>query len=134
MPLSPPFRRSVPLIAAAVVVLSALAGAGCGSGGSSSKTSGSCAAVGRAYTLVAKDVAWNSKCLAVQRGEDVTFTIDNRDDVAHNLHITAAGHQFKTRLQSGPIKQTLKVKVDTAGSYTFVCDIHPNMTGTLRVK
>lgn len=121
------------LIAAGGVLVSVLL-MGCGSSGGSSGASGSCPKTGDAYTLVAKDVAWNTKCLEGQRGKEVTFTVDNRDEVAHNLHITAGSQNVKTKLQSGPVKQTLKVKLDTAGSFAFVCDIHPNMTGTLRVK
>ncbi len=47
---------------------------------------------------------------------------------------TAAGAQvFKTDIFPGVEKRTYEVPALTAGTYTFVCTVHPNMTGTLTV-
>lgn len=82
--------------------------------------------------IVARDVAWDTSCLATPAGT-VAFTIDNKDDVKHNLRITGNGVNEHTKLQSGPIVQHLTAKL-AAGTYTFVCDIHANMEGKLYVS
>ena len=64
-------------------------------------------------------------------GVEITATIDNRDaDMPHNLHVKSSGDP-KTELENGPVTQTLRFTVDEAGAYEFVCDAHPNMSGTL---
>ena len=41
---------------------------------------------------------------------------------------------FITDTFPGPEKRTFEVPALTAGSYAFVCTVHPNMTGTLTVQ
>ncbi len=40
---------------------------------------------------------------------------------------------FKGDIITGPAKTTYNVPALAAGAYTFVCSVHPNMTGTLKV-
>lgn len=90
-------------------------------------------AEGGEVTIVAKDVAWSTDCLQAPDSVPLTIVIDNRDDgVNHNLHLTAPGSPA-TKLEAGPITQHLSVGTLAAGDYHFVCDLHPNMTGTLQV-
>lgn len=132
-----PRTRALAVIALLIVAMLG----GCSSSGSSSAGgSGSCTTVSGSFTIVGKDISWQDTsgkkvtCLQAKSGETVTFTVDNRDTVQHNLHIQGNGFNQKTQLQTGPVKQTLKIKAPKAGTYTFVCDIHANMEGSFKVK
>ena len=48
---------------------------------------------------------------------------------------TAVGKElFKGTIFPGVATQTYKVPALSAGSYVFVCTVHPNMVGTLVVQ
>ena len=69
---------------------------------------------------------------------DAAFQIefDNQDGgIQHNIEIKDPGGKtvFKGDLVTGPAKTTYNVPALAAGAYTFVCTVHPNMTGTLKV-
>jgi len=69
---------------------------------------------------------------------DAAFQIvfDNQDGgIQHNIEIKDAGGKtvFKGEIITGPAKITYNVPALAAGTYTFVCTVHPNMTGTLKV-
>lgn len=82
------------------------------------------------FTIVAENIAWDLDRIVVPAGREITATIDNRDrGILHNLHITSPGDP-KTELEKGPLTQTLRFTIDEPGSYEFLCDAHPNMTGT----
>lgn len=81
--------------------------------------------------VVAEDMAFDPDEVRVTAGEPVTVVLDNRDEgVNHNIHVEDAPAPNKTKLELGVSQQALTVTLE-AGEYEFVCDIHPNMTGTL---
>ncbi|MEA2607483.1 MAG: hypothetical protein QOI00_2240, partial [Chloroflexota bacterium] len=41
---------------------------------------------------------------------------------------------FKGAIVTGPAKVSYQVPALAAGSYRFLCDVHPTMTGTLTVQ
>lgn len=85
------------------------------------------------FTIVAENIAWDLDRIVVPAGREVTATIDNRDrGILHNLHVKSPGDP-KTELEKGPVTRTLRFTVDEPGSYEFLCDAHPNMTGTVVV-
>lgn len=117
-------------IAVAVAAAAALL-AGCGDDGAS-EAADCRAAEGGEVTIVAEDIEWDASCLQAPSGAPLTILVDNQDDgIAHNLSLDAPGDP-ETELETGPVTQELEVALD-AGSYEFVCDIHPNMVGTLRM-
>jgi plastocyanin len=83
--------------------------------------------------LVAKGIAFDKTTLTAPAGS-VSFRFDNQDQgVPHNLHVSGNGVDEKTDIQGGPTTQALTLEV-TAGSYTYVCDVHPQqMKGQLTV-
>jgi plastocyanin len=81
--------------------------------------------------IIAEDMAFDPDEVAVPAGEPVTIVVDNRDEgVNHNIHVEDAPSPNKTSLEQGVSQQALTVTLP-AGEYEFVCDIHPNMTGTM---
>src|SRR5690606_39969206 len=84
-------------------------------------------------TIAADNIAWDVDCLTAPAGEPLTIVVDNRDDgVKHNIAFNDAPGEPSTDLEAGPVTQELTVDLP-AGDHDFICDIHPNMTGTLRL-
>jgi len=84
--------------------------------------------------VVAENIAWVETSLAVPAGTPFTLALDNRDSgVPHNVVIKDAGgtEVFKGELVTGPAVVVYDVPALPAGQYSFVCTVHPNMTGTI---
>jgi plastocyanin len=68
---------------------------------------------------------------------DTAFTIkfENKEAVPHNVDIKdgTGMDMFKGELFTGPGSIDYAVPALKAGDYTFVCIVHPNMTGKLKV-
>lgn len=77
--------------------------------------------------IVAKDIAWDKAALSAPAGR-VTFYADNRDTVLHNFHVKDVG--VFSMPASHAASGTFELK---AGTYEYVCDLHPDMKGTLTV-
>ena len=66
-----------------------------------------------------------------------TFAFDNKDaSIPHDVDIvdSAGTKVFDMKDFAGPEKKDVPVPPLAAGSYTFLCSIHPTMTGTLTVQ
>ncbi len=82
--------------------------------------------------LTADNIAWSTDELQAPADTDFTIVIDNQDaGVQHNLDIKDT--DFKTELEAGVSAQVLQINLP-AGDYDYVCDLHPNMTGSLTVS
>ncbi len=122
-------RRLVSLCLAVVLV------GACGDTeeGEPATTVGCKEARGGEVTLVADDLRWDTDCLRSTPGP-LTIAVDNRDEGQnHNVHLPTAEGSPATDLEQGPSEQELEVDLP-AGSYEYVCDLHPNMVGTLTVR
>lgn len=101
---------------------------------------GSCEPSAVELEVVAKDVAFDSDCLASPASKAFTIAFDNRDPgVPHNVAIytdsTASTPLFVGDTFSGPDVVTYAVHALDGGTYFFRCDVHPaQMTGTFVVK
>jgi plastocyanin len=88
-------------------------------------------------TVVAKNIAFQTKQVKGEAGKPVTVTFKNDDTVPHNMDFTVdqAGAQtiYKQDPLPGPISSQYQFIAPKAGTYFFHCDVHPNMTGTLTV-
>ena len=91
---------------------------------------------GGAVAETALNVAFGTAELAAPSDTAFSIEFDNQDaGIPHNMEIKDASGAsvFKGDIVTGPIKTTYNVPALVAGSYTFVCTVHPNMTGTLKV-
>ena len=78
--------------------------------------------------VVLKNVAFNPASVTIAVGTAVTW--ENQDGVNHN--VIADDGSFKS-LDLSP-GQTFSFTFKKAGTYTYTCNIHPNMKGTVVVQ
>jgi mono/diheme cytochrome c family protein/plastocyanin len=93
-------------------------------------------AAGATINVTALNIAFSPTDLTAASGAAITIHFDNQDaSTPHNIVIKdASGNQvFSGDLITGPAQADYKVGVLPDGSYTFTCQVHPNMTGTLKV-
>ena len=112
-----------------------------GGPGGSAAPSGPEATPGTAFDLTAKDVTYVTKAFTVPADTAFTITFTNADSpgVVHDVDIRAADKTTVLQNQdvtNGGAKSTYSYKGLPAGTYVFICSIHPipQMTGTLTVK
>jgi plastocyanin len=109
------------------------------SGGASSPAAsqGGGGASGTVVDITAQNVDWTTKDVTAPAGAPFKIHFDNQDaSTPHNIVIKdGQGQQFlSTDLLTGVAQADYDVPALAAGTYTFVCSVHPNMTGTLTVK
>lgn len=107
------------LILALVVIL-----AGCG--GSSTTTT--TAAAGGSAQVVLQNIAINPTSVTIKAGGTVTWT--NKDGFDHHL-VGDKGEFDSGNMAAGA---TFSFTFKTAGTITYHCSIHPQMTGTIIVQ
>ena len=89
--------------------------------------------------LTASGIAYDKTDLAAPANTpfSIVFT-NNNPGIPHNVSIhagSATGQEvFKGEIFSGTDSRTYAVPALPAGTYAFVCSVHPNMVGTLTVK
>lgn len=112
---------------------------GAGAGSSPAPTDGG-GAPGTAFTVVAKEIAFDTTSLAVPADTPFTIEFENQDPsgVVHDIDIRAAdGTVIQSQeVVNGGASATYTYEGLPAGTYVFICSIHPipQMTGTLTVK
>jgi plastocyanin len=88
---------------------------------------------GPEVALEASDVSFGVSRLTVPADESLTLRFSNDSSVAHNVSIYSDGESlFTGEVFTGPRVIEYAIPALAAGSYQFVCDVHPQqMTGTL---
>ena len=79
------------------------------------------------HTVVIEGVSYQPESLTVKRGETVVWV--NKDPFPHT--VTAQG-----AFDSGAIaaNRSWRYTARKSGDYNYICTLHPNMKGTLRVE
>ncbi|MGZ6340596.1 MAG: cupredoxin domain-containing protein [Candidatus Limnocylindrales bacterium] len=94
-------------------------------------------AAGTALKVTAQNIAFDPTSLTATANTAFQITFANQDQgIPHNIDIKDGSGTtvFKGDLVTGPNTATYAVPALPAGDYTFVCDVHTGMTGTLSVK
>jgi plastocyanin len=89
-----------------------------------------------AVQVSALNVAFEQAAISAPAGAPFVIHFDNKDaGITHNVEIKDASgmSMFKGDIVAGPIAVDYKVQALAAGAYQFVCTVHPNMVGTLKV-
>jgi mono/diheme cytochrome c family protein/plastocyanin len=88
-------------------------------------------------SLVASGIKWTTPTLTVKPGAPFVIALDNQDaSVPHNVQIkdSAGAVVYTSETFSGVATRDFTVPAVSAGSYPFLCTIHPTMTGTLTAQ
>ena len=90
---------------------------------------------GDAVTIVAKDIKYVPTDVSVKADAAFDILFDNRDGAPHNIDISSASGAtvFKGEIVTST-RVTYAVGALPAGTYGFICDVHPEMKGTITVQ
>jgi len=98
-----------------------------------------CKPSGAAPAIVAKDISWNTNCLALPSGPPPAITVNNQDaGIDHNFAIYDSFSQTKEFFQTGRFAgvatKSFQLPPLPPGRYYFQCDVHgPSMSGVFIV-
>jgi plastocyanin len=88
-------------------------------------------------SIVAQGVAFTTTDVRAPADKEFTIAFDNRDPgTPHDVDITGSSgaKAFDGAIVQGPKVEVYRVPAIAAGSYQFVCSVHPQMTGSLTVE
>jgi plastocyanin len=123
-------RLLAPLLACLAL---ALVGAGCGGGddgdGGGSSGGGGATGGGAATEVSMKGIKFQPKAVSIETGGTVRWV--NDDSVGHDV----TGDEFQSG-EAGGMRSgdTFEHTFDTAGTFDYVCSVHPGMDGSVTVK
>jgi plastocyanin len=94
---------------------------------------------GTTLEIEAEGVAFKESTLTAPAGQAFKIDFKNKDaGTPHNVAIhqdsPTGAEIFKGDIFPGVAEKTYDVPALQAGTYGFVCSVHPNMTGTLTVQ
>jgi len=90
---------------------------------------------GDAVSIVAKDIKFVPTALSVKADTAFDILFDNQDGAPHNIDISSSGGTtvFKGEIVTST-KVTYAIPALPAGTYGFICDVHPDMKGTITAQ
>jgi plastocyanin len=122
------------LVLALGLVIAAGLFAACGGAAAAPATEAPAATApaGDSLTVVAKDLKFVNPTITVPAGTAFDLVLDNQEAAPHNIAISDASGAsvFKGEIVSNA-KVTNSVPALAAGSYPFICEVHPEMKGTI---
>jgi plastocyanin len=120
---------------ALAAVLAACSGASAAPTTETPAPAGSPLPAGGTVTVAAKDIKFTTTSVAVTAGSAFTIAFDNQDGAPHNIAISdpTGASVFKGEIVSSA-KVDYPVPALAAGTYTFICDVHPDMKGTITAQ
>src|SRR3954454_8880315 len=121
--------KRVRYVGVALVIIATMAACSSSSSGGSAppSTTGSASTGGNSVTI--QGFAFHPASLTVKVGDKVTFT--NEDGTPHTATSNPSGAIDSPNLNKG---QSYTVTFTKAGTYHYICSIHPNMMGTVVVQ
>jgi plastocyanin len=136
-------RSLAVVIAAMVLVMAGCAGQSAGSdvpggpvtGAPPTPVNGQPAGAG--VTITALNLEFTPQGVTVPAGQPFTIELVNRDEgIPHDIQVTdpSGAVLVKSEIITGPARLTVQVPALAAGTYTFSCVVHPNMTGTITAE
>lgn len=131
-------KRVIQILAVAglaALTVACSSGSGSTPAPSASPSPGASADAGGGVTVVAKDIAFAPMTITLPADTASQVVFDNQEAAPHNIAIkdTTGATVFKGDIVSQQ-KITYNVGPLAAGSYSFICEVHPNMTGTMTVQ
>lgn len=89
--------------------------------------------------LVARNLQFQPRSLTATANQPVQLQFDNQDSgVPHNVAFFTNSSKttaiYKTPLETGPKVETFTFTAPGPGTYFFVCEVHPDMTGSFVVR
>jgi plastocyanin len=88
--------------------------------------------------LAAIDVAFDQADVEVPASRPFVLVFENRENLTHNVSVYADAalreRLFEGVLFNGPATRWYPIPALAPGTYVFVCDLHPTMTGRLRAS
>ncbi len=109
------------------------------SGGASGSPAASAGGGGGGSTVEidAQGIQFTTQNVTAPAGTAFTLEFRNQDaGIPHDVQIKdgSGAEVFKTDIVTGVADKSYEVGPLQPGTFTFVCTVHPNMTGTLTVK
>ena len=125
--------RHAASVALALVVIAAVAAC---SSGASSPTGPALSAGPDSPRIVAKDIKFTTPNVTVPADEAFALVFENQEAVPHNVAIQGStGQQIMMgEVFTGPGERVYQVPSLAAGTYKFVCSVHPDMVGELTAQ
>jgi plastocyanin len=102
-----------------------------------SASAGASSGAGTVLELEAENIAYDTAELKAPAAQPFQIDFKNKEaGVLHNVEIKDASGAslFKGEIITGVAERVYDVAALPAGAYTFVCSVHPVMTGTLRAE
>jgi hypothetical protein len=86
--------------------------------------------------VVASDLKFTTPAITAPADRPFELVFDNQESLLHNVAIQApgGGDLFTGELFSGPAVRVYSVPALAAGSYKFICSVHPEMVGELTAR
>ena len=84
--------------------------------------------------IEAENIAFKTTAVTAPADQPFQILFKNNDpQIPHNVEVKdqAGASKFQGETFNGVDERTYDVPALPAGAYTFVCTVHPNMTGTL---
>jgi plastocyanin len=126
---------SLGLVALAVITAACSGGSGGATVSPAASAPAASAPAGDAIVVTAKDLKFSTASITAPAGEPFQIVLDNQEGAPHNIAIKDASGAVVFKGEVVASKQvTNNIPALAAGAYEFLCEVHPDMKGTLTAE